>query len=412
MERYIGSGQTPYSLFYPASVSDPNPLTDTETVNVALNETGDASLTKGNPGSISDPLNPNLTSATFSERGLIAGTPPFAQNLLDRLYYNAPALSNGQSDQVSANVTMSVAALPGEPSPSAPSLSPSSVTIDVVTPPLISGTVATEPVAAGGTIKPFSTVGVTDNDFNQTAKDTATITVSDGLYTSPTDKDGLLTGSGLSQLSPGSYSIPNAVAPATLTSELQNLTFAASSNFYGVRTANMTLTVTDHPPSGTTPGGYYWNSLTSWDYTTSVRETGQPISITGLATTQNVVEGDTIDPFASAIINDDSTNAAVSVTISEDIPANGSLSGSGTNGSSVTLSGYVGDVTKALDNLVFMPTTPKSAGDHQIYFDFDGCGYRRDRNRYNLGDRNSQATRAATHCRWHRTGRTNTDRQR
>jgi hypothetical protein len=143
-----------------------------------------------------------------------------------------------------------------------------------------------------------------------------------------------------------------------LTSELQNLTFAASSNFYGVRTANMTLTVTDHPPSGTTPGGYYWNSLTSWDYTTSVRETGQPISITGLATTQNVVEGDTIDPFASAIINDDSTNAAVSVTISEDIPANGSLSGSGTNGSSVTLSGYVGDVTKALDNLVFTPTTP------------------------------------------------------
>jgi hypothetical protein len=29
----------------------------------------------------------------------------------------------------------------------------------------------------------------------------------------------------------------------------------------------------------------------------------------------------------------------------------------------------------------------ESAGDHQIYFDFDGCGYRRDRNRYNLGDR-------------------------
>jgi hypothetical protein len=153
MERYIGSGQTLYSLFYPASVSDPNPLTDTETVNVALNETGDASLTKGNPGSISDP--PNLTSATFSESGLIAGTPPFAQNLLDRLYYNAPALSNGQSDQVLANVTMSVAASPGEPSPSAPSLSPSSVTIDVVTPPLISGTVANQPVAAGGTIKPF-----------------------------------------------------------------------------------------------------------------------------------------------------------------------------------------------------------------------------------------------------------------
>ena len=90
MEWYVRSGQTSYSPFYPARVSDPNPLTDTETVNVTLSETGDASLTKGNPGSISDYLNPNLTSSAFSESGLIAGTPPFAQNLLDRLYYNAP----------------------------------------------------------------------------------------------------------------------------------------------------------------------------------------------------------------------------------------------------------------------------------------------------------------------------------
>jgi hypothetical protein len=142
-----------------------------------LSETGDASLTKGNPGSISDPLNPNLTSPAFSESGLIAGTPPFAQNLLDRLYYNAPFLNNGQSDQVSANISVTDTASPGEPPPSPVSFSPSSVTIDVVTPPLITGTVANQPVAAGGTLNPFSTVGVTDNDFNQTAKDTATITV-------------------------------------------------------------------------------------------------------------------------------------------------------------------------------------------------------------------------------------------
>jgi hypothetical protein len=96
MEWYVLRGQTLNPL-YPANVSDPNPLTDTETVNVTLSETGDASLTKGNPGSISDYLNPNLTSSVFSENGLIAGTPPFAQNLLDRLYYNAPLLlSNGQ----------------------------------------------------------------------------------------------------------------------------------------------------------------------------------------------------------------------------------------------------------------------------------------------------------------------------
>jgi hypothetical protein len=46
----------------------------------------------------------------------------------------------------------------------------------------------------------------------------------------------------------------------------------------------------------------------------------------------------------------------VSVSISEDNAANGSLSGSGMNGSSITLSGYVPDVTKALDSLVFNPS--------------------------------------------------------
>jgi hypothetical protein len=120
----------------------------------------------------------------------------------------------------------------------------------------------------------------------------------------------------------------------------------------------MTLTVADQPPIGTTRGGnYWWYPLTTWDYTTSVRETGQPISITGLPTdSQIVVPGKAVTPFASAFINDDSTNAAVSVSISEDNPTNGSLSGSGINGSSGTLSGYVKDVTNALNSLVFTPS--------------------------------------------------------
>jgi hypothetical protein len=62
MEWYVRSGQTVYSPFYPVSVSDPNSLTDSEKVSVTLSEIGDASLTKGNPGSITDYLNPNLTS--------------------------------------------------------------------------------------------------------------------------------------------------------------------------------------------------------------------------------------------------------------------------------------------------------------------------------------------------------------
>jgi hypothetical protein len=195
------------------------------------------------------------------------------------------------------------------------SVSPSSVTIDVVTPPSITSTVPNQPVAAGGSLSPFSTVGITDNDFNQKAQDIANITVSDGLFTSPTDKDGLLTGSGLSQSSPGTYSIGNAVSPSILQSELHNLTFTSSDNFYGVRKASITLSVQDVPPTGVTPGGWWFYPLTSTDYTTSVRETGKPISLTGLQAAQNVTGENTIKPFASATINDDSTNAFVTVSI-------------------------------------------------------------------------------------------------
>ena len=81
-----GVGRRCTPAFYGTTVSDPNALTDTENVSVSLSEIGDTSLTKGNPGTISDYLNPNLTSSAFNESGLIAGTPPFAKNLLGRLY--------------------------------------------------------------------------------------------------------------------------------------------------------------------------------------------------------------------------------------------------------------------------------------------------------------------------------------
>ena len=49
----------------------------------ALSETGAASLTKGNPGSISDPSNLNLDIGYIQRSGLIAGTPPFAQGCIE-----------------------------------------------------------------------------------------------------------------------------------------------------------------------------------------------------------------------------------------------------------------------------------------------------------------------------------------
>ena len=57
-----------------------------------------------------------------------------------------------------------------------------------------------------------------------------------------------------------------------------------------------------------------------------VQTTRKPISIAGLSTaSQTVDQGGTIKPFASAIINDDSTNAFIIVSISEDNTGNGTL---------------------------------------------------------------------------------------
>jgi hypothetical protein len=54
-------GQPVCSLFYGTTVSDPDLLDDTENVSVTLSQIGDQSLTKNNPGTIADVLNPNLT---------------------------------------------------------------------------------------------------------------------------------------------------------------------------------------------------------------------------------------------------------------------------------------------------------------------------------------------------------------
>ena len=60
-------------------------------------------------------------------------------------------------------------------------------------------------------------------------------------------------------------------------------------------------------------------------------------------------QGGTIKPFASAIINDDSTNAFIIVSISDDNTGNGTLYSS-------SLVGSVKDATRALDNLTFTPS--------------------------------------------------------
>ena len=235
------------------------------------------------------------------------------------MIYTPPALQNGQSATVSA--TVSVAG-----SGSVAQTDPTPITIDAISAPLISGTVANEPVsgAVGSFIRPFATTTVTDTDFAYSAKDTATIKITDGGTL--TDADGLLTGPGLSKTpgTAGTYTLSSPDYAYTISNELRNLVFTLATA--QPRTIGFELDVTDPK-----------TNLTTTDTTTSVGVIPPPAApvIAGTLAGQTVAAGSAIKPLASVTISDGnaapSDVAAISLLNSAGTAsdANGTLSGPG-----------------------------------------------------------------------------------
>jgi plastocyanin len=89
------------------------------------------------------------------------------------------------------------------------------------TAPTISGLPATEGGTDDASVAPFSATTITDPDNG--AATSATITLTDGGGNA-TDADGLLSGTGLTHTGAGTYTLA-AATPASLTTELQALTF-------------------------------------------------------------------------------------------------------------------------------------------------------------------------------------------
>jgi hypothetical protein len=220
----------------------------------------------------------------------------------------APTLPAGESETDNLTLLTATSATPGGVLDS--NVASTTLPLFIVTPPAINGTVANQPVQATNAIKPFSTTAIKDTDFNGGGKDVASITITDGG--TPTDKDGILTGAGLSKTGVGTYTLPNAVTPAQLTSELQGLSFATS-NLFGTHTANFELDVQDVPP--TTVGAAKTvmpanfdatKGLTSKDTTTSVGIVGQPqppptTNFHVVDTTTGMVSDVTGDPYTGPV---------------------------------------------------------------------------------------------------------------
>src|ERR1700733_10918645 len=158
------------------TVDDTASLTTAETVTITLSQS--ESNNPGNNfsfyptatslGTITDPNGGgsfNLSTETFTETGLVGGDPNFATALLSRLVYNAPTLPAGQGLGSQAQITVTDNSS-GTPTASTTFSDP--VIVGVLSPPLISGTAANEPVASGDPIPPFATLTLTNTNCRTT----------------------------------------------------------------------------------------------------------------------------------------------------------------------------------------------------------------------------------------------------
>ena len=170
-----------------------------------------------------------------------------AQLILDRLVYTPPPLTDGEGTVVNAAIEVNNSDGSQNPSGNGNYLSiPNAYyrQLDNVTPPGISGTVANQPISAGGTINPLSTVAIMDNNFLLIGSPvtSATIVVEDGGVA--TDADGVLTGTGLSKTAVGTYTLP-ASSNYGLQSELRALSFETNPGIIGTANDTFQLSVTD-----------------------------------------------------------------------------------------------------------------------------------------------------------------------
>ena len=200
-------------------------------------------------GTISDPTGAGTFDAstnTFTEVVYSTSTATAAQAVLDRLTYTSPTLSDGNDQAVSAAIEVNNSdGSQGNPATYFTIANPYQRTLNNVTPPVISGAVANQPVASGDALKPFSTVNITDQNANSTNYSTAitaSILISDS--NGATDADGLLTGAGLAKNGVGTYAL-SATSYYGLQYGLQQLTYTTTAKLVGNVTPSIALTVTD-----------------------------------------------------------------------------------------------------------------------------------------------------------------------
>jgi hypothetical protein len=288
----------------------------------------------------------NIISVTTTATGTGAGTPTatLTGDDLQLTFNDGPLAFNTTSPEgipVLHNVTIN----------EGPTAVAGATFVFGIAPPVIAGTHPTT-TAADAAVNPFAAppggVGVTITDPNAGAMDALTITLSNSA-------NGVLSGTGLTAgTTAGSY-VLSAAAPATLTSELDALTFTPTKGAPGSITTT-TFTLSDQ--SSVYPAAVI-------DSATTVTDTDASPTIAGTHATTTLSEA-AVNPFAAppggvgVTITDPNAGATDTLTITLSNSANGVLSGTGltagtTAGSYVLSAAAPATLTSELDALTFTP---------------------------------------------------------
>ncbi len=188
----------------------------TETVTVKLSAAANGTLSDPNAGS--DGSSYNAVTGTYT----VGGTAAAVTTALRGLVFTPTAHQVAPGGTVSTTFNVTDADTAGA------SVSNTTTTVRATaqnTAPAVTGLPQSESGTDVASLAPFGGVVVTDPDLG--AADSASIALTSAGV--PTDADGVLTGSGLTQTGPGIYTLA-AADPASLTAELQALRFTPTAN--------------------------------------------------------------------------------------------------------------------------------------------------------------------------------------
>ncbi len=325
----ISVGQIAFAIGYQSTVmpfagvtvtDDPS---QTESVTVTLSSTDAGGLSSQNGGSY------NAATGVYT----VSGTAAAVTTALDGLVFTPANGTPGQG--VTTSFSVSISDTVGL------TATGSTVAVDAVGGPVISGTMIDQIVSAQSTISPFATITLAD-DASQT--ETVTITLSGtGSLAEASGHSGGFT------YDPAHAVYTDSGVATAVTSDLQALVFTPGMTIAG-QSATTGFSITSMDTVG----------LTAADHTTSVDAVGGP-AISGTAAGQTVNDYSTISPFATVTLTDD---ASQTETVTVALSGSGSLSEANGHSGGFTYdstqgvytdSGLATAVTGDLRALVFTP---------------------------------------------------------